>query len=240
VFTSAFDAETAVVARGDSRYDVRLSTAWDIGDNANGGYAMLPVLRSLREESGHSDPLSVTTHFLRPIQGGGDARINTSLVRRGRSVSVLTGDLTVAETQRLTVSAVFGDLDDHEPGTGIDISAPLIPEPEECLNRAELLQGVALPIASRIDVRVHPQLRCRKMSQKPAISEGWVRLSDGAPPTALSITGSSPMPSHLRCSPSSAASVGFRQLNSPCTSAGNQRTDGSKPGLNATTSSGGD
>ena len=91
MFTSAFDAETAVVARGDSRYDVRLSTAWDIGDNANGGYAMLPVLRSLREESGHSDPLSVTTHFLRPIQGGGDAEINTSLVRRGRSVSVLTG-----------------------------------------------------------------------------------------------------------------------------------------------------
>jgi acyl-CoA thioesterase len=186
VFTSAFDAETAVVARGDSRYDVRLSTAWDIGDNANGGYAMLPVLRSLREESGHSDPLSVTTHFLRPIQGGGDARINTSLVRRGRSVSVLTGDLTVAETQRLTVSAVFGDLDDHEPGTGIDISAPLIPEPEECLNRAELLQGVALPIASRIDVRVHPNSAVVNES-KPAISEGWVRLSDGAPPTALSL-----------------------------------------------------
>jgi acyl-CoA thioesterase len=186
VFTSAFDAETAVVARGDSRYDVRLSTAWDIGDNANGGYAMLPVLRSLREESGHSDPLSVTTHFLRPIQGGGDARINTSLVRRGRSVSVLTGDLTVAETQRLTVSAVFGDLDDHEPGTGIDISAPLIPEPEECLNRAELLQGVALPIASRIDVRVYPNSAVVNES-KPAISEGWVRLSDGAPPTALSL-----------------------------------------------------
>ncbi len=115
---SIFDAETAVVARGDGQYDVRLSTAWDIGDNANGGYAMLPVLRSLREESGHSDPLSVTTHFLRPIQGGGDARVDTSLVRRGRSVSVLTGALTVAETQRLTVSAVFGDLDDHEPRHG--------------------------------------------------------------------------------------------------------------------------
>ncbi len=186
MLTSAFDAETAVVAQGDGRYNVCLSTAWDIGDNANGGYAMLPVLRSLREESGHSDPLSVTTHFLRPIQGGGDAQINTSLVRRGRSVSVLTGDLTVAETQRLRVSAVFGDVDGHEPGTGIDISAPLIPAPEECLNRAELLQGVALPIASRIDVRVHPN--CAVVNEsKPAISEGWVRLSDGAPPTALSL-----------------------------------------------------
>ena len=184
--TSAFDAETAVVAQGDSRYGVRLSTAWDIGDNANGGYAMLPVLRALRQESGHSDPLSITTHFLRPIQGGGDAQIDTSLVRRGRSVSVLTGALTVAETQRLTVSAVFGDIDDHELGTGIDIPAPTIPPPEECLNRAELLQGVALPIASRIDVRV-PADSAVASESKPAISEGWVRLSDGTPPTTLSL-----------------------------------------------------
>ena len=183
---SAFDAETAVVARGDGQYDVRLSTAWDIGDNANGGYAMLPVLRSLREESGHSDPLSITTHFLRPIQGGGDARVDTSLVRRGRSVSVLTGALTVAETQRLTVSAVFGDIDDDEPGTGIDIPAPTIPPPEECLNRAELVQGVALPIASRIDVRV-PADSAVASESKPAISQGWVRLSDGTPPTTLSL-----------------------------------------------------
>ena len=183
---SAFDAETAVVTRGDGQYDVRLSTAWDIGDNANGGYAMLPVLRALRQESGHSDPLSITTHFLRPIQGGGDAQIDTSLVRRGRSVSVLTGALTVAETQRLTVSAVFGDIDDHELGTGIDIPAPTIPPPEECLNRAELLQGVALPIASRIDVRV-PADSAVASESKPAISEGWVRLSDGTPPTTLSL-----------------------------------------------------
>ena len=70
---SAFDAETAVAAQGNGQYKARLSTAWDIGDNANGGYAMLPVLRALREESGHPDPLSITTHFLRPIQGGGEA-----------------------------------------------------------------------------------------------------------------------------------------------------------------------
>ena len=52
----AFDAETAVTARGEGRYEAVLSTAWDIGDNANGGYAMLPVLRALRAESGHAPP----------------------------------------------------------------------------------------------------------------------------------------------------------------------------------------
>ncbi len=185
---NAFDAETAVVARGHGRYDAHLSTAWDIGDNANGGYAMLPVLRALREESGHPDPLSITTHFLRPIQGGGEARIDTTLVRSGRSVSVVAGDLTVAETKRLTVSAVFGTIDDNddEPGAEIDVPAPAIPPPDECVDRAELLQGVALPIASRIDVRV-PSVSAVADESNRAIAEGWVRLSDGTPPTVLSL-----------------------------------------------------
>lgn len=189
MFASAFDAETAVVAQGDGRYDSRLSTAWDIGDNANGGYAMLPVLRALRAESGHADPLSITTHFLRPIQGGGDARINTSLVRSGRTVSVVTGDLTVAETQRLTVRAVFGDIDDgdgDEPSARIDVPAPTIPPPEECVDRAELDQGIGLPITSRVDVRVTPNSAIAGESDR-AVTEGWVRLSDRTPPTVLSL-----------------------------------------------------
>jgi len=186
VAASAFDAETAVDARGSGRYNARLSTAWDIGDNANGGYAMTPVLRALREESGHADPLSITTHFLRPIQGGGEAQIDTSLVRRGRSVSVVTGALALAETQRLTVSAVFGEIDDEEPGMGIDLPAPTIPPPEECVDRSELLQGVALPIASRIEVRIPADSAVAGASDR-AVTEGWVRLSDGTPPTVLSL-----------------------------------------------------
>ena len=186
MFASVFDAETAIVARGDGRYTAHLSTAWDIGDNANGGYAMLPVLRALREESGHPDPLSITTHFLRPIQGGGEARIDTSLVRHGRSVSVVTGALTLGETQRLTVSAVFGAIGNDEPGAAIDVPAPTIPPPEECVDRTELLQGVALPIASRIDVRV-PADAAVAGELNRAITEGWVRLSDGTPPTVLSL-----------------------------------------------------
>ena len=53
--TSAFDTETAITSsttpQETGRYDAHLSTAWDIGDTANGGYAMTPVLRALREES---------------------------------------------------------------------------------------------------------------------------------------------------------------------------------------------
>ena len=84
------------------------------------------------------------------------------------------------------MSAVFGDIDDEEPGEGIDIAAPTIPPPEECVNRAELLQGVALPIASRVDVRVPADAAIGGESNR-AITQGWVRLSDGTPPTVLSL-----------------------------------------------------
>ena len=181
-----FESETAVVARSAGRYDTRLSTAWDIGDNANGGYAMLPVLRALGNECDHSDPLSVTTHFLRPVQGGGDARIDAFLVRQGRSVSVAHGTLSLAEAHCLTVDAVFGTFTDDEHGAAIEPPAPTIPLPEDCIDRADLLQGVALPIASRIEVRVTPACAVAGESDR-AVTEGWIRFSDGTPPSALSL-----------------------------------------------------
>ncbi len=204
--TSEFDTETAVIANGDGLYAAQLTTAWDIGDNANGGYAMLSVLRAMRQESDHTDPLSVTTHFLRPIQGGGTAEIDTALVRRGRTVSVLSGSLTMGKTQRLSVNAVFGDLDPvlgNDSGHGgsgpsdsghsdsghdpvIELPAPAIPPPEACIDRTELAQGVALPIASRVDVRITPGSAVAGQSER-AITEGWIRLSDGTPPSVMSL-----------------------------------------------------
>lgn len=184
---SAFESETAVVERGDGQYSAQLSTAWDIGDNANGGYAMMPVLRALREVAGHPDPLSVTTHYLRPIQGGGEAGIETSLIRRGRTVSVATGTLALAGTLRLVVHAVFGDVGDiGEDGSAIDLPPPTIPPPDDCVDRTELLQGVELAIAERVDVRVPPDAAQAGESDH-AITEGWIRFADGTPPSSLSL-----------------------------------------------------
>ena len=91
---SAFADETTPVPAGPGRWTVELSTHWDIGDNANGGYASAPVLRSLVELGEHPDPISVTTHFLRPVQGGGRADVEAEIVRRGRTVSVVRGTLS--------------------------------------------------------------------------------------------------------------------------------------------------
>ena len=52
----------------------RLSAAWSIGANPNGGYAVQPVLRALCDVADRPDPASVTVHYLRPALGDADGR----------------------------------------------------------------------------------------------------------------------------------------------------------------------
>ncbi len=106
--SDAFADETAVHADGEGRWSTRLHAAWHIGDTANGGYALTPVLRALGEIAGHPDPLSVTTHFLRPATGDLDGVVTAEQIRVGRTTGVVRGALEQEDRQRLHVTAVFG------------------------------------------------------------------------------------------------------------------------------------
>lgn len=196
---SAFERETAVSGagvdgEGHGRWTTELTTDWDIGDTANGGYAMSSVLRALREVGGYPDPLSVTTHFLRPVRGGGVGEIATELLRRGRTVSVARGTLNHDGQDRLTVTAALGDLADPDGvegagddtvGRELESPRPALPAPDDCVDRSGALQGVELPIATRCDVRLP---RDRTMGgAADAVTEGWIRFSDGTPPSTLSL-----------------------------------------------------
>jgi acyl-CoA thioesterase len=184
-----FDDETRPEGVGHGRWRSVPSDRWNIGDNANGGYALSPVLRAMREAAGHPDPLSVTTHYLRPLQPDGTAiEIRTELVRRGRTTSVVRGDLTHHGKERLSVLAAFGDLSEPAsaaPGA-LAIPAPDTPPPERCRDRSQLEQGVGLPILERLDVRIHPD-RAVQAGSDDAVMEGWIRFSDGTPPSTSSL-----------------------------------------------------
>lgn len=184
---SAFESETAVTADGDDGWTVDLSTNWNIGDNANGGYAMSAVLRALIAVGGHPDPISVTTHFLRPIQGGGRAQVEADLVRRGRTVTVARGSLSQAGKQRLVVTAALGELDAGDfADVSIDQPPPEFAGPDDCVDRSGSLQGVDLAIASRVDVRLPPG-RTQAGGADDAVTEGWIRFVDGTPPSTLAL-----------------------------------------------------
>jgi len=181
---SAFERETSVRPIADGIWAVHLSADWNIGDSANGGYALSPVLRALRDVGEHPDPISVTTHFLRPVRGGGEATVTTRLIRTGRTVSVATGTLHHAGHDRLVVNAVFGDVDSPDEAI-IAVPAPQLPPPEECAAREGGAQGVELPIAGRVEVRIPPNRVVGGSDE--AVMEGWIRLADGTPPSTMTL-----------------------------------------------------
>lgn len=184
---SAFEHETAIAADGDGVWTTVLTTDWDIGGNANGGYAMMSTLRALREVGGHCDPVSVTTHFLRPVQGGGPGRISTELVRRGRTVSVVRGTLHHDERDRLAVTAAMGDLGVPALADGpvFEPAPPSIPGPDDCVERSGDSQGVDLAIRSRCDMRIPSDRLDGGLDE--AVMDGWIRFHDGTEPSSLAL-----------------------------------------------------
>ncbi|NIO39257.1 MAG: thioesterase family protein, partial [Burkholderiales bacterium] len=116
---------------------------------------------------------------------GSEGRIEAELIRSGRTTATVRGTLCVDGKARLVVIAAFGDVEE-EVGIGPEMGpkAPELPTVEECIPRAELGQGVGLPILSRVDCVLDPD--CAGQGKRAVIA-GWIRFSDGADPTTLSL-----------------------------------------------------
>ena len=183
-FVTQFEQETTVIADGPGRWRSRLTPFWNIGDNANGGYALSPVLRAASSLVEHPDPLSVTVHYLRPVQPDGtDFDVTADLVKAGRSTSVVRGTLIHEGKDRLTLVAAFGDLAiTDDAASSLAPVRPTIPPPDDCLARSGSEQGVDLPILERVEVRIHPDAAVPGASSQ-AVMQGWIRLADGTDPT---------------------------------------------------------
>ncbi len=180
-----FEKETSIDRVDDGVWETRLSANWNIGTNSNGGYAMSPVIRALRELTGKPDPISVTTHFLRPVQGGTVGRVEATLIRSGRTTSTARGTLSVDGKERLVVIAAFGDVE-TQVGIGPEMGPPPpdLPAVGDCVSRDDLKQGVNVPLLSRVDCVLHPD--CFESGER-AVMEGWIRFADGTDPSTLSL-----------------------------------------------------
>lgn len=184
---SQFDDETALEHTGDGLWLGHLSPAWNIGENPNGGYLVSFVLNALGQTLPHPDPVSVTTHYLRPGSPGVDCEIKVDVIRIGRSVSTARAMLSQDGKDRLMVVAVFSDLS-VSAGADADIAPPppTLPAPDDCVQRSGDLQDFELGIASRLDVRLDPSL-ARPGEVGRAEMAGWVRFKDGREPDARSL-----------------------------------------------------
>lgn len=179
-----FDRETEVQlldqGADSSRYAGTLTSAWNIGANPNGGYLLAVVLAAIRRTIPHQDPLSVTTHYLRPGTGGESFEVQVDVVRSGRALTTVRARLLQGNTAKIEVLAAFGSI---TADLGFDLPAvmlpPTIPPPEDCPARDGSAQGVDLAIDNRLDVRFAPPL---PGAAPRARMDGWIRLADGRPP----------------------------------------------------------
>ncbi len=133
---SEFDRDTALTAREPGVYDIDLSAGWTIINAVNGGYLLAVLGRALADALPHSDPFTVSAHYLTASQPG-PAVVRTETVRTGRTLSTGQASLFQCdeqgnEVERIRVLASYGDLDSLPDDVRTTAVPPALPPMEQC------------------------------------------------------------------------------------------------------------
>ncbi|SCD34990.1 Thioesterase-like superfamily protein [Streptomyces sp. DpondAA-D4] len=225
---SEFDRDTAVTLREKGVYDAELSAGWTIIQAVNGGYLLAMLGRALSDALPHSDPFSVSAHYL-TASSPGPAVIRTQTVRTGRTLS--TGQASLfqyaedgTEVERIRVLATYGDLDGLTDEVRTSAEPPAIPPREDCLGPGDGPAPIpgSSAITERLDIKLDPATVGWAVGAPSGKGEmrGWFGLADGRdpdpfsllltvdalPPTAfeLGLKGWTPtieLTTHIRCRP---------------------------------------
>ncbi|MFJ4643050.1 thioesterase family protein [Streptomyces bobili] len=225
---SEFDRDTAVTLREPGVYDTNLSAGWTVFGAVNGGYLLAVLGRALADALPHSDPFTVTAHYLSASRPG-PAVVRTEPVRAGRTLS--TGQASLfqydeegREVERIRVLASYGDLDALPDDVRTSAKPPAFAPIGQCFGPED---GPApdvdqQPIAERLMLKLDPSTVGWALGQPSGKGEmrAWFGLADGRdadplslllavdalPPTAfdLGVVGWVPtieLTVHVRCRP---------------------------------------
>ncbi|MFG2428052.1 thioesterase family protein [Streptomyces sp. NPDC048590] len=192
---SEFDRDTAVALREEGVYDAELSAGWTIIHAVNGGYLLAMLGRALGEALPHSDPFSVSAHYL-TASVPGPAVIRTQVVRTGRTLS--TGQASLfqyaedgSEVERIRVLATYGDLDGLTDEVRTAAVPPAMPPLEGCLGTSDGTAAIpgSSAITERLDIKLDPATVGWAIGAPSGKGEmrGWFGLADGRDPDPLSL-----------------------------------------------------
>ncbi|MCX4917193.1 thioesterase family protein [Streptomyces sp. NPDC060011] len=225
---SEFDRDTAVTRRAPGVYDVDLSAGWTIITAVNGGYLLAVLGRALADALPHSDPFTVSAHYLTASQPG-PAVVRTDVVRTGRTLS--TGQASLfqyddegREVERIRVLASYGDLDALPDDVRTTARPPAIPPMDQCFGPQDAPAPIpgSSAITDRLFLKLDPATLGWALGAPSGKGEmrAWFGLADGRdadplslllavdalPPTAFEIGLSGWVPTveltvHVRCRP---------------------------------------
>jgi hypothetical protein len=192
---SEFDRDTAVTPRVPGVYDTDLSAGWTIFGAVNGGYLLAVLGRALADTLPHSDPFTVSAHYLSASRPG-PAVVRTQTVRTGRTLS--TGQASLfqhdeegREVERIRVLASYGDLDALPDDVRTSAKPPAIPPISQCLGPEDgpAPDADQQPIAERLMLKLDPSTIGWALGQPSGKGEmrAWFGLADGRDADPLSL-----------------------------------------------------
>ncbi|MEU6389008.1 thioesterase family protein [Streptomyces sp. NPDC046939] len=187
---SEFDRDTAVTRRAPGVYDIDLSAGWTIINAVNGGYLLAVLGRALADALPHSDPFTISAHYL-TASAPGPAVIRTDVVRTGRTLS--TGQASLfqyaedgTEVERIRVLASYGDLDALPDDVRTTAEIPAIPPIDQCFGTNDAPEGAppvpgSSAITERLDLKLDPATLGWALGAPSGKGEmrAWFALADG-------------------------------------------------------------
>ncbi|WP_406473195.1 thioesterase family protein [Streptomyces sp. NBC_01615] len=192
---SEFDRDTAVTLREPGVYDIDLSAGWTIINAVNGGYLLAVLGRALADALPHSDPFTISAHYLTASQPG-PAVVRTDVVRTGRTLS--TGQASLfqyddegREVERIRVLASYGDLDTLPDDVRTTATPPAIPPMDQCFGPQDAPAPVpgSSAIADRLFLKLDPATLGWALGAPSGKGEmrSWFGLADGRDADPLSL-----------------------------------------------------
>jgi hypothetical protein len=192
---SEFDRDTAVTLREPGVYDIDLSAGWTIVSAVNGGYLLAVLGRALADALPHTDPFTISAHYLTASQPG-PAVVRTEVVRAGRTLS--TGQASLVqyddegrEVERIRVLASYGDLVTLPEDVRTTAKPPVIPPMDQCFGPDDApapLPGSSA-ITDRLMLKVDPATLGWALGAPSGKGEmrSWFGLADGRDADPLSL-----------------------------------------------------
>ncbi|MFI1729977.1 thioesterase family protein [Streptomyces acidicola] len=192
---SEFDRDTAVTRRDEGVYDIDLSAGWTIINAVNGGYLLAVLGRALADALPHSDPFTISAHYLTASRPG-PAVIRTDVVRTGRTLS--TGQASLFqydenghEVERIRVLASYGDLDSLPDDVRTTAQPPAFPPMEDCFGPQDGPTPVSgsSAITERLMLKLDPSTLGWALGAPSGKGEmrAWFGLADGRDADPLSL-----------------------------------------------------
>jgi acyl-CoA thioesterase len=186
---SEFDADTALVAAPEG-WQATITDGWDVSGIPNGGYLLAVLGRAMAATAGGAEPLTVTAHYLRPVEHGA-ADVTGELIRDGRRFKTAVASISQGGRERVRGIGTLGPLPTEAPSLDTT-DPPALPPPEDCPNLLDVRPRewpMEVPsIFSRFELRLGPGVGWASGARSGTTEvTGWTRFADGRSPDALSM-----------------------------------------------------